>query len=294
MKNNKSIFKPFSIFIIFLIIFSISIFFYFYYFKKEDHEINLNKNEEKNNLNRIKYPILYINLDRSNDRKINIESQMNKYNIKNYQRIQAVDGREIKNIREGKMNDVRYINNYKVGSKSELACVLSHLKAIKYAYENNYDTVLIVEDDCSFELMDKWKYDLPTIVNDKTPKDWEIIQLYFSKNCISGIEDKIIKRNNQECYGAVAYLINKKGMEVVLKNSYINGIFTLGKIINGVIYPERIVSDYFIYRISKHVYLYAFPLFITNNEILESTIHPEKTSNHKLTANYYKYVYDIK
>lgn len=259
---------------------------------KENHEIKINQKDNNNVLNRIKYPILYINLDRSDDRKVHMETQFAKYNIKNYQRVQAIDGKEIYNMKGQEIADIKFINNYKIGTKSELACTLSHLKAINYAYLNNYESVLILEDDCSLDLMEKWKDDLDKIV-EKAPKDWEIIQLYISRNCIKGIEHKIIKRINNECYGSVSYLLNRKGMQTILENSFFNGIFILGKVVKDRIYPERIVSDYFIYRVSKHVYLYAFPIFITNNEILESTIHPEKTANHKNTANYYKHIYNI-
>jgi deoxyribodipyrimidine photolyase len=80
----------------------------------------------------------------------------------------------------------------------------------------------------------------------------------------------------------------KQIMDAILKNCYKNGIFTLGKISGNKIYPERITSDYFIYTIPQHVYLYTYPLFITNNELLESTIHPENSRNHINASKHYK------
>ncbi len=44
---------------------------------------------------KIVYPVIYINLDRSVDRKLHIEEQFKKYGIKNFTRIKAIDKSEL-------------------------------------------------------------------------------------------------------------------------------------------------------------------------------------------------------
>ena len=163
----------FLLIIIFTVIFIVFIFF----IKNKD-------TYSSKKLNKIGFPILYINLDRSLDRKKHIEEQFKKYNIIDYKRISAIDGKNIKNIKEGNINGIKFKNNYKNTNKYELACTLSHLKTIEYAYENNFNEVLILEDDISLELSNYWHDTLKNIVDKEAPKDWEILQLYISLNCI--------------------------------------------------------------------------------------------------------------
>lgn len=267
---------------IFLTVFIISIFVF----------LLLTYNFSKNNI-RINYPILYINLDRSSDRKNYMENEFKKNNIKNYTRISGVDGKKITNMKEGIVDGIKYNNKYTRGSKYELACTLSHLKAIKYAYDNNINEVLILEDDASFELMKYWHDSLGNIVKKEAPKDWEILQLYSTKNCFNKIEKKFVRRTNDDCFSTVVYLINKKGMKKVLDFCYDNNRFELGKIINNKIFPLKIVADFFIYKIPQNVYVYKFPLIIPNNDELDSIIHPQHTKFHLQNRNYYKSLYNI-
>jgi GR25 family glycosyltransferase involved in LPS biosynthesis len=252
---------------------------------------NCKDNYQKTKINKIGYPILYINLNRSTDRKKYMEEHLKKYNIIDYKRISGVDGKKIYNMKEGEIDGIKFKNNYNIGSNYELACTLSHLKAIKYAYENNLSEVLIVEDDISLDLSEYWHDTLKNIVNKDAPKDWEILQLYISPNCIDKNEKKFIKRTNDECYGMVAYIINKKGMKQVLDKSLKENDFILGKFINNSIFPSRINSDYYIYKIIKNTYIYGFPTIIPNNEYLDSTIHPENTKNHIKAQKFYKNLY---
>ena len=61
--------------------------------------------------------------------------------IQNLTRIEAVDGNTLAD------ND--YLSKY------EIACVLSHVKAIQTAYDNGLDEVLILEDDIYIDYFDK-------------------------------------------------------------------------------------------------------------------------------------------
>ena len=262
-------------FIIILIIFTTLPFMFFFLYKKNNPDHYLNTKSS------IGYPILYINLKRSPDRKKFMEDQFKKYNIRKYHRIDAIDGKQIKNNKQDTVNGLKFKNNYDYGMNTELACTLSHIKAIKYAYDHNFDKALIVEDDCSFELMDMWHDTLENIVEKEAPKDWEILQL-FNATC-DVKEKKFFSREKIICWGATAYLINKKGMKKIVSKCFKGDELILGKIVNGQVVPKSIKADEHTYRLVDHVYYYGFPLFFPNNENLPSSIEDDKNrdSGHK-------------
>ena len=162
------------------------------------------------------------------------------------------------------------------GCKNVIACLLSHIKAIKTAYENGLDEVLILEDDCCLDLMYFWPDTLKNIINKYNTSDWDIYQLYTG-NCIdfnSPGSTFFEKSKTKNCFGAVAYLINKKGMEKIINfirsNNY-NEII-IGKFINNEIFPSGLPADIFLYEI-VNTYMIHTPLFFTNNYNMLSTIN---------------------
>lgn len=244
-------------------------------FKKTMNKLNkISKSLKYNTINRIDIFVYYINLDRSEKRKYFMEAQFRKFNIFNYKRIKAVDGKKLKKSHDN-IDDITFTNNYKNLNNNELACLLSHLKAIKMAYDSGLDKVLILEDDCSLDLMFLWKNSITNIIKDLNKPDWEIFQL-FTANCINFKSTGCtLQTKTKECWGCVAYVINRKGMEKIInsiKTSNYNEII-LGKNINNTIFPSRGQSDIFLYQIAKTYYL-DIPLFFVNNSnsFLKSTI----------------------
>ena len=158
----------------------------------------------------------YINLDRSTDRKESIEKEFEIYNVKNYERFPAVDGSKLDSLKEGEITGYKYSNDYPKLSKGELGASLSHLTAIKKAYEKGIDYVIILEDDVKFTLMPYWKKNLSEII-EEVPKDFDILLLTFQdfgKN--KNNEDKIYKRpTNNSVQSSVCYLVSRRGMEKV-------------------------------------------------------------------------------
>jgi GR25 family glycosyltransferase involved in LPS biosynthesis len=71
-------------------------------------------------------PIYYINLDGQPERMAYIESMFSYWEVENYERISAYDGRndDLSDIIHG-----RYPENM---SSGEIGCVTSHLKALKH------------------------------------------------------------------------------------------------------------------------------------------------------------------
>ena len=88
-------------------------------------------------------PIYCINLDDKTDRWEYMENQFKYWEIEDYTRISAYDGREddLSDIIKG-----RYPDNMTSG---EVGCVTSHLKAMKHFLEtSDAPCALMMEDDC--------------------------------------------------------------------------------------------------------------------------------------------------
>ena len=98
-------------------------------------------------------PIYYINLDDQPERAQYIEDQFKYWEIDNYTRISAYDGRrdDLSEIIKG-----RYPDNMTSG---EIGCTTSHLKAIRYWYETSDSPyAMIAEDDLNLDLVKYWNF----------------------------------------------------------------------------------------------------------------------------------------
>jgi glycosyl transferase family 25 len=285
MNTNIIIIILLLIILLIIFYFIIPIFLYKHLIKKKElYEKQIkkqNKNLPINKLNNI--PILFINLDRSKDRLKHMLNQIKTYNISNIHRISGIDGNKI-NYRGDNIGDFVFVNNdFNNNTKSELGCLLSHIKAIKYAYNNNLETVLITEDDISFELMQFWNKSLQQVINN-APTDWQVLQLYNNCNIYDCNNcNKYIDSKKEHCYGAGAYLINKNGQESILK-LFNNNLLILDK---SKLNSSDLASDHLLPKYLKNWYSYREPLFITKNDkdFLESTIHPSHIYMHIYNNN---------
>jgi len=105
-----------------------------------------------------------INLERRSDRWEECVVEFNKYNLSNINRFIAVDGKQLPQVTSGFV------------TPSRLALVLTNIKILEESISNNYNTILILEDDVEFNdqvlNMDEYFKVLP--------KDWDM--LYFGGN----------------------------------------------------------------------------------------------------------------
>lgn len=217
--------------IYFLIVISILFYFYGYIqiYDKKDKMIKLIKNSQeklkneysklnpKINKSKLEYlvpknlsfiPIYYINLDKSTDRKNEMEEEMKNYSVINYYRISAVNGRDpeqLKNLETTAKNT----------SEIELATTMSHMKAIYTAYKNGDDYAIILEDDMSLSTVPFWKKSILEIIDEivEIDPDWSILNI----GQIQCGDNEMINHTEKNCYSACAYLINKRGMENIGK-----------------------------------------------------------------------------
>lgn len=197
-------------------------------------------------------PIYWINLARSEKRRIKFIDQLEKYELDNTHRVEGVDGINLN------LDNYNTIENL---TKFELGCTLSHIKAIKEAYKNNDKFAIIMEDDCNFDYVEYQKNTIEELIYimEEQYEDWDLLQLVICNRQdhnirLSKLTDYIRKkfRNSTVCY-----LINKKGMGKIIE--FKNKIYTQ--------------ADYYLYDEINSYYL-TKPYFSYNYSFdCISTIH---------------------
>ena len=202
-------------------------------------------------------PVYYLNLDGQPERRKYMEEQFKYWEIENYTRISAYDGREddLSDIIKG-----RYPDNMTSG---EIGCTTSHLKAIKHWYETS-DTQfsLIVEDDVDFSLVSNWNFTWADLCS-KLPYDWDVVQLAIIST--GDIHIQLHQRFVND-FSTAAYIITRHHASKIIKN-HIRG--DKYKLDNGI--KPRAVADDLIYNSGMS---YAFPIFNYKLEF-QSSIHPD-------------------
>jgi len=214
--------------------------------------------------------IYWINLERSKDRQIKMESlfQDPVFFGKPIQRIEAIDG-QLDTVYD--KLDIKTRRN----TKLEYACLLSHLKAINTFSQSTYETALIFEDDVTLEFKKYLRYSLREIIKN-APADWEIIQLCYITS-VTLQSDYTLNNYERNRYGGIAsmaaYIINKKAANKFINETYDN-------------YSEKYKlreyhtheADHYLYKCLR-TYTYKYPYFIYPTENT-STLHPEDLSSH--------------
>ena len=153
-----------------------------------------------NSISDIKYAF-YINLLSRPDRKQHVENQMNAIGI-NAQRFNAI-----------KM------------ANGAIGCSMSHLKIIELAKANNWDHVLIVEDDILFTKPSVFIEQFNNFLSNH--KDFDVA-LIAGNNCppFTNIDDTCVKVTR--CQTTTGYLVKNHYYDKLI-NNYKNGILNLMK-----------------------------------------------------------------
>ena len=222
--------------------------------------------------------ILWINLDRSKERRNYMENLLKNIKIPS-QRISAIDGKiinkssyKIKNIE--KFYDRGELTNY------EICCTLSHIKAINSLKNEEGDYFLILEDDISFKNIYMFKESLKNIILE-APK-FEILILYKTvlKDIINKSNYVNFKDYNNQFGGTVSYIITKEAVKkFTLNNRIVNNTFICE-------YDNFSVADIYLYKnMNTCVYFYNY---IDINVNFKSTIH-----NHLILQNKCKLINDL-
>jgi len=159
-------------------------------------------------------PIIVLNLERSQDRKILLEDQFKKISLTNYTFFPAYDGKNIINM----SFSVPIIKGVGIGRKlnlSEVSIIMTHIGALKHAQIMGYNNVIILEDDVV--ICEDWNKRLD-ILKTILPETWEYIYLSGHSDYVKipmSEEPAIIKA--PKMVGAFSYMINKKGIAKLIK-----------------------------------------------------------------------------
>ena len=202
-------------------------------------------------------PIYVINLKSREDRLDHIKKEFNKYNIKDYTVIEAVDGSN-----EDLSLLVESIDSIPL-SKNELACSISHLKAIKYWLNTSKsDYAIIVEDDLILETVNNWQWTWNDFLS-KIDTHYEILQLSIQNNYT--INTSLHYRENRDSCAA-AYLIKRDWAEKLISKHIVENKF----IFSGKD-RSRLVADGLVYNGGVCL---SFPL-LTYSLDFDSSINKE-------------------
>jgi GR25 family glycosyltransferase involved in LPS biosynthesis len=131
--------------------------------------------------------VFCVNLDRRPDRLENFNKQVEKYDLGNYTRVSAVDGKLLpqelksKNLLDG-----------------EIGLILTVENIVKSSIEKKYESILIIEDDCYFtEEIEKIETYFELL-----PADWDMLYMGGNHNTHSGIlppdiiNNKVVRLRN--------------------------------------------------------------------------------------------------
>ncbi len=203
-------------------------------------------------------PIYCINLDEKPDRWKFMEDQFKYWEIENYERISAYDGRDDKDL--GDILKGRYPD---MMSSGEVGCVTSHLKAMKHWLEtSDAPCALMMEDDCDISTVTHWGFSWKDFYA-KIPYDYDVIQLAIINP--AEVHLQLHKRFVND-FSTACYLITRHHAEKLLK-FHVRG--DKYKLDNGV--KPRPVADDLIYNSGN---TYSIPLLLYRIE-LGSSIHPD-------------------
>lgn len=254
---------------------------------------NLLLNPDIRKINGIDH-IVWINLDRSDDRRKSLEKTLNRFNVSNT-RISAVDGKLV-NTREIVTTKIKdyFIKDKKNGGlkvdklmDTEIATTLSHIKAINYINDLSGNFFMICEDDVSFKNINLFPCDLKQIITDAGDFDVLMLQKTIWPHDSQRFYTRGLYFPRQErTWGAVCYIITKKYASNISKEVKYNGensfTFLTDKIFD--------VSDEYLYNGHKTiVYKYNFATTIAEN----SLIHENNLKFHNISHKYQQRLIDI-
>jgi len=208
--------------------------------------------------------IVWINLNRSTERNVSMQEKLKNIPISNT-RIEAIDGKNAALMKKYKQNIKSKLSDY------EVACLLSHIKAISFLSTKKGDYFLILEDDVSFENFEYFNFGLEIIIKKAPPFDILMVFKTFGSQI-----DKVYSRwkeissidSRYPVTGAVAYVISRKGIETIMDN------IKYDVEIDNFIYLNRDLqeADIFLYTISNTI-IYKYNFFSV--ETKDSTIHSD-------------------
>ena len=212
-------------------------------------------------------PIYCINLDGEPHRWEAAENMFKEWEVENYTRVSAYDGREddLSDILKGK-----YPNNM---TSSEVGCTTSHLKALKMFLETDAPCALMMEDDCDISTAFHWGFTWKDFYS-KVPYDYDVIQLAIINP--ASVYAQMHRRFIND-FSTACYMITRHHAEKLVRLHCRGDKYKLDQNVK-----PRAVADDLIYNSGN---TYAIPLFLYKVQ-MGSSIHPEHVDAiHKASFN---------
>ena len=203
-----------------------------------------------------------------------MEDQFKYWEIENYQRVSAYDGRgdnDLSEILKGKYPDQM--------TSGEVGCVTSHLNAMKMFLETDAPCALMMEDDCDISNVFHWGFTWKDFYA-KVPYDYDVVQLAIINP--AQITVQLHKRFVND-FSTACYVISRHHAEKLVRLHCRGDKYKLDQ---GV--KPRPVADDLIYNSGN---TFSIPLFMYKVE-LGSSIHPEHVevfhkANHQALWNFW-------
>ena len=220
-------------------------------------------------------PIYYLNLDGQPERREYMEDQFKYWEVENYERISAYDGRD------DDLSDIIKGTYPPMMTSGEVGCTTSHLKALKHYLETSDSPyAVIMEDDCSLDLVRFWNFTW-TDFYAHFPYDWDVVQIAVI--CTGDVHVSLHKRFVND-FSTACYVINRYHAEKLVRLHCRGDKYKLDQ---GV--KPRAVADDLIYNSGN---TFAIPLLLYRIE-LGSSIHPEHIDvfhkgNYEAQFNYWQ------
>lgn len=173
--------------------------------------------------------IVCVNLPDRMDRRIHMEEEQAKHSLA----ITYIDG-------------VRPPRGEHGLTAGQYGCHLGHKSALEYAYAQNVETVLILEDDVVFceDLLARFTKFITTV-----PKHWDVLALgYTCHNGTKSVAPHIKITHNiiklRECWAGHAYMLNKKGLKTLL-TYYSKYVWVADWYLSRLMCPKHNVFGYY-------------------------------------------------
>ena len=133
--------------------------------------------------------LYYINMANSSNRDLLMKKQLENNDI-NYKRIEAINGLDGRIVASCCILTNNFLGKIRSDQlkgkrpnipldfiKREIGCLASHLKAIKTAYNNNLDEVIITEDDVDISILQNVYPRLISLC--KQNLEWDVLTNYI-------------------------------------------------------------------------------------------------------------------
>lgn len=156
-----------------------------------------------------------INLKKNKDRWDNILNLANNANLK-ITRFDAIYGKELDN------DDYRIKKYFKMNilNKNQIGCALSHISIWEDAVKNDYDNIIIFEDDAI--IPPEFNNRLNTILN-QLPDNWDMVLLGITLGHGTVYSNNLLRPYKEHGnWGLMGYIINTKFIKSILPTLKLN------------------------------------------------------------------------